>query len=183
MGGGTSKGGVKVVPYDEWGREINIKKYKNGYIEDVLRSDQEPDIRRVTKKDVLDDIDAWRNDDGTYGDNDVKIYLAYKNGDVVDADDLDGKPYKKAGLTGASISTGDYEMVWGGETNKRTGEVNKWQTWSEDGESGKSNSYSGYKTVAVWRERVYTHYEPRENGKGYRAVREVLRRSTKKKVD
>lgn len=188
MSGGTNKSRKDAmnIPYEKWGREKTIESRKdangnNYYIEDYLRSVQEPETYTVTKKQVLDDIDGWRMDDGSYGDGDVKIYLAYKDGTFVDADDLNGKKYKKSGIIGASISTGDYEMVWGGELD-RNGRFVQWQTWSEDGESGQPNSYSGYKTVAVYMERVKTRFVYDEERDRYKTVRTVIRRSTKKKV-
>ena len=178
------------VPYDEWGVPINFEpiyetvdgeKTQIGYIEDDIRYEQVEDIHPVTKKQVLDDINAWRNDDGTYGDEDTAIYLAYKDGTFVDTDDLNGKAFKKTGIVGASISTGDYEMVWGGEIG-RDGTLHPWKTWSID-DTGVSNSYSGYKPVAKWRIRTrVTHNNKRENGTYY-TKREIIRQSARKKVD
>ena len=188
MGGRGSGSGTRMnVPYEEWGKMVD-KPIKDkdgntiGYIEDRDVYVSEPDYRTVTKKDVLNDIDGWRNDDGTYGDEDTAIYFAYKDGTFVDADDLNGKKYKTTGLVGVSISTADYEMVWGGEIG-RDGKLHQWETWSEDGESGRANSYSGYKAVAVYKERVKTTYN-NPNGKGgYKAVRKVIRRSKQKPLN
>ena len=100
--GGTSEGNMG-VPYDRWGQMIS-KEVRDedgtviGYIEDVERYVYEDYVEPVTKQAVLDDIDAWRNDDGTYGDNDVSINLAYKDGTFVDVNSLDGKTYKKTGI-------------------------------------------------------------------------------------
>lgn len=185
--GSSSSGSIKTVAYDKWGKMIDediIDKNgdKVGYIRDEYVYTSEPDIRPVTKKDVLSDIDGWRNDDGTYGDNDTSISLAYKDGTFVDVDNLDGKAYKKTGIVGASISTGDYEMVWGGEVNKKTGKIEPWQTWSEDGKSGATNSYSGWKTTGQYKvRRKVTFNNP--NGKGgYKTKYETLRKSTVKPV-
>lgn len=182
---GASKGNMN-VPYDHWGEMINedIRDKDGtiiGNIEDVERFIYEDYVEPTTKKAVLADIDAWRNDDGTYGDNDVSIYLAYNDGTFVDVKDLDGKAYKKSGIIGASISTGDYEMVWGGEISKKTGKMQMWKTWSEDGESGHTNSLAGARRVGSYKERVKTVSEPYYNKHHkttmYRQVRTVIRKS------
>lgn len=188
--GTTTEGGVPIVKYEDWGTfksgaDVELLYDENGSmigkIEDEWRYINEPDIHPVTKKEVLEDIDAWRMDDGTYGDQDTKIYLAYKDGTFVDADDLNGKAYKKSGIVGASISTGDYEMVWGGEM--KNGVLQPWETWSEDGESGYRNSYSGYKAVGEYKARVKTTYN-NPNGKGgYKTIRETLQQSTVKPLN
>ena len=79
---GASKGNMN-VPYDRWGEMIYEEILDKdgaviGRIEDEERYVTEDYVEPTTKKSVLADIDAWRNDDGTYGDNDVAIYLAYK---------------------------------------------------------------------------------------------------------
>ena len=187
VGTGTNSGKNQMsVPYDKWGDDwkawdhpvYDSEGNKIGVIEDRIVYIQEEDIRPATKKEVLADIDGWRMDDGTYGDEDTKICFAYKDGTFVSADDLNGKAYKKTGLVGVSISTGDYEMVWGGEMHN--GSVRPWQTWSPDGESGHSNSYSGYKATGAYKERVrITYNNPGPNGT-YKTKREVIRRSTTK---
>ena len=186
---GSSKGKMN-VPYDRWGKMISEDIRDDdgtiiGSIEDVERYVTEDYVEPTTKKAVLADIDAWRNDDGTYGDNDVAIYLAYNDGKFVDVKDLDGKAYKKTGIVGASISTGDYEMVWGGEINSKTGKLNMWKTWSEDGESGHTNSISGARAVGSYKVRIKTTYEPYYNKYHettmYRQVKETIRKSEVKK--
>ena len=182
--GGSSEGNMN-VPYDSWGKMID-KEVRDedgtiiGYIEDFERLEYQDYVEPVTKKAVLADIDGWRNDDGTYGDNDVSINFAYKDGSFVSADELDGKAYKKTGLVGVSISTGDYEMVWGGDIDKKTGKLRMWQTWSEDGESGHTNSMAGAKAVGAYKVRIKTTQEPYQTKSGdtrYRTVRKVLRKS------
>ena len=174
------------VPYDEWGQDILMQDVYDkdgnviGHISDEMRWVSEPDVRPTTKKEVLSDIDGWRNDDGTYGDEDTAIYLAYKDGSFVDVSELNGKAYKKSGIVGASISTGDYEMVWGGEMHN--GVLRPWKTWSPDGEGGASNSYSGYKTTGVWKERVKTTYNNPNGRGGYKVVHKTIRKSTIKGV-
>ena len=186
---GSSAGSMN-VPYDRWGKMIFEEILDKdgaviGSIEDAERFVTEDYVEPTTKKAVLADIDAWRNDDGTYGDNDVSILLAYQDGTFVDVKELNGKAYKKTGIIGASISTGDYEMVWGGEINKKTGKKEMWQTWSEDGESGHSNSISGAKQVGSYKVRVKTTFEPYYNKiygtTTYRQVKTIIRQSEVKK--
>lgn len=180
-------GNAKLVAYDKWGEEINFQEIRDkdgtiiGYVHDETRYVSEPEIRTVSKQEILADIDAWRDDDGYYGDADTAVYFAYKDGSFITADDLDGKKYKKAGLVGASISTGDYQMVWGGEVDKKTGKVVPWTTNEFDDNAnpipGHSNSYSGYKTVGKYKVRVRETYN-NPNGKGgYKTKREIIRRS------
>lgn len=187
--GGTSEGSMN-VPYERWGKMIDQEvRDENGdiigYIEDFERTEYEPFVEKTTKKAVLADIDAWRMDDGSYGDNDVAIYLAYNDGAFVDLKDLNGKAYKKTGIVGASISTGDYEMVWGGEIDKKTGKLRMWKTWSEDGESGHTNSLAGFKAVGNYKVRIKTTQEPYyskyHETTMYRTVRKTLRMSKVKK--
>lgn len=165
MGGRGAGGKIsRVIDYDKWGKMVDeTLRDKDGTvigrIWDEYQYDKVEDIKPITKKEILDDIDAYRNDDGKYGwgDGDVAIYVAYDDGKFVNVTELEGKAYKKKGIIGASISTPDYESVWGGEINKKTGKKEMWQTWSEDGNSGHQNSYSGYKTVSqriVRRKRV-----------------------------
>ena len=76
---GSTKGKMN-VPYDRWGKMISEDIRDDdgtiiGSIEDVERYVTEDYVEPTTKKAVLADIDAWRNDDGTYGDNDVAILL------------------------------------------------------------------------------------------------------------
>lgn len=177
--GGTSARSMN-VPYDEWGEQIR-KTYrdKDGnlvVIEDEMRTESEEYFEPISKAKILQEVDAWRNDDGTYGDADTAIYFAYSDGTFVDAADLNGKKYKKAGLVGVSFSGADDEMVWGGEINPKTGKLRKWQTWSEDGESGHTDTHVGWKTSTMWMERVKTTFTP--NGR----KKETIRKSTVKKV-
>lgn len=195
--GASSSGGggsVKTVPYDSWGKmkeEWLRDKDGNliGTIKDDTRYIYEPDIRPITKKEILSDIDGWRNDDGTYGDQDTAIYLAYKDGSFVNVNDLDGKAYKKSGIVGASISTADYESAWGGEVNKKTGNIDPWtvHNFDDDGNEveGKANSYSGHKATGKYIVRTKTTYNnpnPRRDGT-YITKYETLRKSTVKPMD
>lgn len=185
MGGrGSSSGVARTVAYDSWGKMIDNQQIRNkdgdvvGYISDRDVFVYEPDIHPVTKKEVLNDIDGWRGDDGYYGDQDTSVAFAYKDGSFVTGEDLNGKAYKKTGLIGASISTPDYEMVWGGNINRRTGEFQPWETWSEDGESGHTNSYSGYKATGIYRVRTKVTFDNPDGRGGYKPVYETIRQST-----
>lgn len=185
---GAGKQAEMNVPFDKWGEMKNLEEIRDGdtiigYTSDEYRYITEPDIRKITKKEILEDIEGWRDDNGMYGDADTAIYFAYKDGSFVDAADLDGKAFKKSGLVGVSISTGDYEMVWGGEINKKTGEIVPWRTHEWDDETneeleGHTNSYSGYKTVAQYKVRVRTLYNIPNGRGGWKMKREIIRRST-----
>lgn len=189
-GGRRSGANAMSVPYEEWGKEIDKPILDGegntiGYIEDETRYVYEDDIRKVTKKEILNDIDGWRNDDGTYGNEDTSILLVYEDGAVVDVDDLNGKRYKKAGIIGASVTTGDYEMVWGEEYVRRNGRRERVpiQTFSEDGESGLTNSYSGVKATGAYKVRVRTTYNNPNGRGGYKTERQTIRKSTVKPLN
>lgn len=201
MGRGSSGMGENPmsVDWDKWGEIINYEPIEItdengeriviGHIQDELRSITVPEERPVTKAEVMKDIQDWKNDDGSYGDEDVHIFVAYDDGTFFTNDwsgSRGGNIYrdklKKTGVIGASISTGDYEMVWGGDKGKN-GEIRKWETWSSDGESGKSNTYSGYKTTGMYRVRVKRTYNERfPNGRIHPKI-EIIRKSKVKKVD
>lgn len=183
------------VDYDKWGKVLDGADAKEvhdkdgnvvGYIRDERRFVYEPDERPVTKKEVLDEISGWRNDDGSYGIDDVHIFVAYDDGTFFDSGSS-GKRYrekfKKTGIIGASVSTGDYEMVWGGEKGKN-GELIKWETWTapDSGEKGKSNSYSGYKAVGKYYVRVKTTYNNLAPDGTYRTKKQTIRKSKVKRI-
>ncbi len=197
MGGlGTITQDNMNIPYDEWGEQLNganIQLVKDangtviGNIEDVLRTESEPVHRKATKADALRYADEWKNDDGTYGTGDEAIYIAYEDGKFLNL--TDGDPHKrwsKQGISGISISTGDDEMVWGGEWVRRPYKQPEFQPYTthefdDDGNEieGYQNSHSYYRTKNVWLERVKTTYTRNERGRNV-TQREVLRRSTKK---
>lgn len=193
-GASAGTGSGKEVDIDKWGKFINryeatLIKDKDGTvigrIYDDIRYEQEEDIRKITKKAILEDVDAWRMDDGTYGDEDTHIGIAYADGTHVNLNDLDGKPYKKKDIIGVHISTGDYESVWGGEYNPRTRQIEPYKTWSEDGESGQSNVYSGYKATAEYYVRIQetdVKKHSKYRGDYWEKERKILRRSKKRKI-
>lgn len=181
------------VPYDEWGPEISIQSHKdkdgnNYYIQDEYRRELEPEHRTITKKYALDDVEAWKNDDGTYGTGDEAIYIAYEDGKFLNLTDGDThRRWSKQGISGISISTGDYQVVWGGEWIRKPYQqpvFEKYTTSEWDSDSnpvdGYSNSYSGYRTAAMWKVRVKTSYPYNEKTGKYETKREILRQSAKK---
>ena len=199
---GLSAGGMN-VDWDKWGKplqgadmkEIIVKDEDGrdlviGYIEDRLRFVMEEDERKVTKKEVMDEISGWENDDGTYGDDDIHIFVAYDDGTFYESGTAGGKyreKLKKTGVIGATVSTPDYEMVWGGERNK-FGEIVPYTTWvnpydSDAGKVGKSNTYSGYKVVGQYWVREKRTYNERFPDGRPRTRYEIIRKSKVRKVD
>lgn len=174
------------VPYDKWGDMISIQEDgDHAYIKDEYRAETEPEHYSITKKQAIDAAKEWEMDDGTYGTGDEKIYIAYANGDFLDL--TDGDPHKrwsKKDIVGISVSTADYQLVWGGERNRKTGEIEPYTTTEFDDNSnmieGYKNSYSGYRTSATWKVRVRESYVPDEKKGTYKTVRKIIRQSTKK---
>lgn len=196
--GSSNPGGGKMnVDFDKWGKPIDgldAKEVKDkdgtviGYIQDELRYTYAPEERPVTRAEVMRDISGWRNDDGSYGDDDVKIYVAYDDGTFFSSDAAGSRGYrdklKKTGVIGASISTPDYEMVWGGEYHYKNGKKTlvPWTTNGTDEVSGKSNTYSGYTVTGKYWVREKTTYNERfPDGRPRKKV-EVIRKSKVKKV-
>lgn len=184
------------VPYDRWGRML--EGWDNpiydedgtliGNISDDYRYVQDNDVRTVSKKQALDYALEWysRLDGGWINGEDEKIYFAYDDGTFRDVDDNPKKAVKRQGLIGISVSTADYEVAWGGEINKRTGQFTPWTvtTFYDDGtEREASNTYSGYKTVGQWIERTRTPYNNPNGRGGYMTKREVIRKSTVRPVN
>lgn len=190
------------VDYDKWGKVIDYEQIIEmgddgipmvvGDIRDEVRYVMEPDERPITKKEIMDEISGWKNDDGTYGDEDVSIFIAYDDGTFFSNNTWGREGYrdkpKKTGVIGASIMTGDYEMVWGGERNRKTGQIEPYTTWVSpydegEGKVGRSNSYSGYKAVGKYRVRTKTTYNNKDERGLYRTKREIIRKSKVKRVD
>lgn len=180
------------VPIDEWGPMLDgvdistldpedpedTRPIHFGTIEDETRYVMEPLYLPVTKKSILEEVDAWRNDDGTYGDEDTHIGIAYKDGSYVSLnDDLDGKPYKKSGIVGVHVSGADSESVWGGEVNPKTGVLTPYETWEPDGSKGHSNSTSTYKATGTYKVRMMRYVVDRGNGTT-RPATKIIGRST-----
>lgn len=181
-GGGSS---VKVIPYEDWKetREEIVDEDGNlvGVIEDERVYSYEPDIHPITKKDIIAEINSYRDDDGRYGDEDVSVGFAYEDGTVITGEDLDGKAFKRKGLIGAWISTPDNESVWGEEVHQ--GRRVPVQSWSEDGESGHTNSYVGYRTAGVRYRRIKTTFNNPDGKGGYKTIREVIAESTERRIN
>ena len=206
MGRGSSGlgGGRMNVDWDKWGKVLDwgdaiqiIEKGEDGIdtivgtIRDEIRYITQPDERTITRAEIMRDISGWQNDDGTYGDDDTTIFIAYDDGTFFDSNyPMKSGKYrdklKKTGVIGASISTPDYEMVWGGERN-RAGRIEPYKTGTpydeSEGIGGKSNSYFGYKTVGKYRVRVKTTYNNKLPNGRYATKREVIRKSKVRKVD
>lgn len=162
----------------------------------------EKDYHKVDKTEVMKDIEGWKNDDGTYGTGDEAIYVAYEDGKVVALHELDpGEKWSKQGICGLRISTGDYEMVWGGEWIRPKYEKPRFEPYEtsefdSNGNDipGKQNSYSGYKLVGTYKERVLEQdsmkvqtnktgrdrylFDKNETRFREKTTREVLQRST-----
>lgn len=192
------------VDWDKWGKVLGNGEWIPitemgedgipvviGHIHDELRFDYELDEHKITKAEIMDEISGWKNDDGTYGDEDTSIFIAYDDGTFFANDMKPGGKYrdklKKTGVIGATISTGDFEMVWGGERD-RAGNIQPYTTWvspydEAEGRTGKSNSYSGYKAVSQWRERVRTVYNHKLPNGRVVPKHETIRRSKRRKVD
>ena len=200
-GGGNGGGGIESdnrmnVPFDEWGEMVDQyipdpsdENSNLGYIRDEYRYTYEPFDEKLTKKEALEAVEAWKNDDGTYGTGDESIYLAYKDGTFLDLTDSDTGNYKKSGITGVYIMTGDDEYAWGGEVNKKTGKVEPWTTWvsPEDekaGVVGKTNTHSGYNVTGQYIARVKTTWRGRKLTNGaWQTTKEVIRQSAVKPID
>lgn len=203
MGRGSSGITDKMnVPFDKWGKVLEgldaievIEKIDGmdtlvGYIEDEMRYITAPDEHPITRADIMREISGWKNDDGTYGDDDTTVFVAYDDGTFFSSGTNPGGLYreklKRTGIIGASLSTPDYEMVWGGERD-RAGNIMPYKTGSSFDESegigGKSNSYFGYKTVGQYRVRVKKTFNNKySNGRNY-TKREIIRKSTVRKVE
>ena len=206
MGRGSSGlgNGRMNVDWDKWGKVLDwgdaiqiIEKGEDGIdtivgtIRDEIRYITQPDEHLITRAEIMRDISGWQNDDGTYGDDDTTIFIAYEDGTFFDSNyPIKSGKYrdklKKTGVIGASISTPDYEMVWGGERN-RAGRIEPYKTGTpydeSEGIGGKSNSYFGYKTVGKYRVRVKTTYNNKLPNGRYTTKREVIRKSKVQKVD
>lgn len=183
------------VPYDEWGPMIdeeftytmsNGEVDEHGRLEDRIVYDMARDFQPTTRKGLLADIEAFRNDDGTYGDDDIAIFIAYEDGSSWSNQfsNTASKPFKKRGIIGLSLSTPDYEEVWGEDwtggrwAHERKRVPMRTAEDPETGEPGRANSYAGYKAVSKYRVRTRITVEPNGRG-GYRQKRETIRRSTK----
>lgn len=190
---GGKVGTAQSVPIDKWGREINNEPIKRtlpdgttevyGYTNDENVYEYEPFVQSITKKEILSEIDALKNDDGTYGDDDYGIFVSYENGETWD--NSSGQKLKKKGIIGVSVNTPDEQMVWGEDwigsgRNRRRVPMESVET---DEVPAKTNSRIGYRAVSVYKQRVRTTYDnidPRTGG--YKPKREIIRKSSVKKL-
>ena len=198
---GASKGGSNTggkdkdpmnVPYDQWGEMIEedipdpTGKYDRiGYIKDDFRYTMEPIDLPTTKKEVLQEVAAWKNDDGTYGTGDEAIYIAYDDGTFLDLTDSETGKFSRKGIIGISVSTADDEYVWGGELNKKTGNIEPWTTHENDeyGTGGKSNSHATWKTTGQYIVRTKTLWQGRKTQYGYEPTYEIIRKSAVRPIN
>ena len=181
------------IPYDDWkheddkritsedGRVYGREFDNNIYIQDK-------DIRKVTKADTLRTLEEWKMDDDTYGTGtgDESIHIYYDDGSILEL--TDGEPHKrwkKQGIKGITISTADYEQVWGHYYDRKAQEWKLHETHEMDENlndvPGYSNSYSGYKVTGAYKTRVEETniYDP--DKKRWITQRRNLRMSTVKK--
>lgn len=183
------------VPFDEWGKMIEDTEYipdptgeydSIGEIYDEIRYNEVKYDEPITKKQILEEVKAWKNDDGTYGGGDETIYIAYKDGTVLDLTDSETGKFPKTGIVGVSVSTANDQYVWGGEISKKTGNLVPWETWvspydESNGVKGKANTHSGYKAVSKYIVRVKHLWVP-DTKSGERKY-ETLRKSQPKAVN
>lgn len=197
MGGRSSGSGMagNQVPYDEWGKMMagldaeDIRDKDGtiiGQIEDSTRYLREQVIEKVTKKSAIDEAFSYKNDDGTFGDDDIQIYATYADGSTWSSDSGQNKGLKKSGLIGVSISTPDSETAWGedyvGRGRDRRRVPNRLSYDPDTGEEGPANSHKWYRISGMQKVRhrvTYNNYYP--NGRRY-TKRELIRESTVKEV-
>ena len=182
-GSGSGKTDPMNVPYDEWGEMIGIRSEGDGvdtvYLEDQLLSILEEDIFKTTKKEVIDTILAWRDDDGLWSDEDMAGYIAYKDGRFIDVKDLNGKSFPRQGIIGAYFSGPDDQMAWGHEWARSGGQLRQvpMTVTSEDGREF-MNTHIGAVTTGMYRVRRKTSFY--RDGNKVRTKRETIRQSTVK---
>lgn len=181
------------IPYDEWqheedkhtGRPAGDRPY-DVYERDTTRYIMDKDIRKATKKSTLEDVENWKNDDGTYGTGDEAIYIIYDNGKFLNLTDGEvHNRWSKQGIRGISISTGDYEQVWGEEYYPKEQEWKPLRTHEFDDNAnpieGYANSYSGYKATGAYKVREEETVFLNDKDRWQRRYR-TLRMSTVKKI-
>lgn len=175
------------VPYDKWGREIEYELILDedgkpiGHYQDAIRYVQADDVRTITKKEILEEVSGWKKDDGTYGDEegDVNIYIQYKNGKLLHLTDTKRTTFSRSGIIGVSVTTADYDMVWGHEMMKVGTLVPFESSWLSGGSKSYTNSYAGRKTIGEYKVREKVIYNPYKNG-NVKQVTHIVRKSTVK---
>ncbi len=201
-GASSGKGNAKTVPFDKWGKDIT-NGYENRkpiydekgnevgaeFVEDRTAYVQVPFIQEATVSQVVRDINGWKNDDGTYGNEDAVMGVFYSNGDhITSQDDNFGRRFakNKRDIVGAYISTGDYEAVAGQEYNGRARGWTAIETTSDLQGRSYNNAYFGYEVVGMYKVRTKTTYledtYAREHKKRT-VTNEVIRRSAVKPIE
>lgn len=184
------------VPYDQWNKqEERREEHYDAPTPYTVREYDEshwvkaPDVRKVTRKNAIDEAEGWKNDDGTYGTGDESIHVIYDDGSYVELTDGEThRGWKQKNIRGISISTGDYETVWGEEYNSRTREWTPLETHEFDEDAnlipGYTNSYSGWKAIGEYKSRkreIRTYHENRRPGNRWVVEQETLGMSTVKR--
>lgn len=191
MGGGDSM----AVPYGEWGERLNgmnaepIYNENGEMIGEIVDSElwfKDPVIEKATKKQAIDEAFSYKNDDGTFGDDDIQIYATYADGSSWSSDSGQNKGLKKSGLIGISVSTPDSETAWGedfiGRGRDRRRVPNRLSYDPDTGEEGPANSTKWYKITGkqLIRQRIIYNNQ-RKDGRYY-TTRETIRQSTIEKT-
>ena len=189
MGAIGAKQNQMNVPYDEWGVRVDSEpiyedredgRWVIGSINDVQEVEWEPYVENVTKKDLLGDIEAWKNDDGTYGTGDEAFYITYENGNTLDL--TDGQPHKrwsKQGIIGVFYSDSDTSAVWGDDwVGSGYGRTRVQQTVEEHDKNfdptGRmhTNARVGYKQTKRRWKRVEERYDTQTGKRTRRTIRQ-----------
>ena len=201
--GSSSSGGASgEVPYDKWGKDIGMMEGfenrkiiydENGndvgseHFEDYTAYISVPIVQEATVSQIVKDINGWKNDDGTYGGEDVYISVEYADGTHInnEADNF-GKVYakNKRSIVGASISTADYEAA-AGKTKTSRGWVDM-ETSEDSGGRTYANSALSYVPIGKYKKRTKITYLEGSYAKkhGKRTVTyQTVRKSTVKPID
>lgn len=190
------------IPYDQWtpdprgqweARNQSKEEHYDAedpyvtYEYDETRYVKAPDVRKTTKKSTLAEVEAWKDDEGYYGDSsgDQSILIFYEDGRMLDLTDGEKhKKWSKQGIIGISVNTADYEQVWGYELHK--GELVPLETHEFDEHDnlvpGYTNSYSGEQITGKYKVRVReTTYLDKKWGR-WRTKYDTLKKSTVKSI-
>lgn len=180
------------IPYSDWKdqgtkllyfKDGNGEKTMYGVEEDETIYDYEPDIRKITKTEILREAGYLKNDDGTYGNEDYSIFASYEDGSTWDS--FSDKKFKKSGLIGLSVQTPDEQMVWGEDwvgIGRNRHRVPMTTVATDDVPQELSNVRYGYKAVSAYKRRVRTtYYDPKTGKTGTK--REIIKQSTVKKLE
>ena len=174
--GSRGAGSGREVAYDKWGHFIepmegfgnrkaiydeNGNEVGSEHLEDSTHQVYVPVIQEATVSQIVKDINAWKNDDGTYGDEDTYMSVEYSDGrHISNQDDNFRKVFakNKRDIVGATISTADYEAA-AGKTKTSKGWVDNETSEAANGKSY-TNSYIGYVSVGEYKTRnKYTYLE------------------------